>query len=75
MSRRSYKTVNLPSHVVDWTDSTLNGSPLGIKSRDEFVRIAVAVLGTALQPPHGGEAPLETVQHLLRQVQKEGVPA
>jgi len=57
MSRRSYKTVNLPTHVVDWTDSTLNGSPLGIKSRDEFVRISVAVLGAALQPPSGGEMP------------------
>ncbi len=82
MSRRSYKTVNLPREVTDWIDTLLASAdragkpgPLGITSRDEFVRIAVAILGTALQTPNRTETPLETIQQLVRQFQKEGVPA
>jgi len=73
MSRRSYKTINLPRQVVNWIDATLNGkpAPLGITSRDEFVRVAVAILGTALQPAPGGEAPLQVIQGLLRELEKQ----
>lgn len=77
MSRRAYKTVNLPREVVDWIDSIVSPAvrsgkpgPLGIHSRDEFVRIAVAILGTALQPPNQKGTPLDTIQTLLRQLTK-----
>lgn len=71
MSRRSYKTVNLPREVADWIDAILlrpGGAPLGITSRDEFVRIAVVVLGAALQP---SPSPLELVQGLARGLEKQ----
>ena len=77
MSRRAYKTVNLPREVVDWIDSIVNPAvragkpgPLGIHSRDEFVRIAVAILGTAIQNPNQNGTPMDTIQSLLRQLPK-----
>ncbi|MHB1262109.1 MAG: hypothetical protein ACYC2H_10400 [Thermoplasmatota archaeon] len=80
MSRHSYKTVNLPRDVVDWIDTILSSKtgqpgPLGIKSRDEFVRVAVAILGTALRSPNRSETPLDTIQQLVRHFQKEAVTA
>lgn len=68
MSRRSYKTINLPRAVVAWIDSVVGSresKPLGIESRDEFVRIAVVVLGLALQTP-SGPAPIEQVRQMVQ---------
>jgi len=68
---RAYKTVNLPRELVDWIDHLLRShrrrggcGPLGIASRDEFVRVAVAVLGMALRNPALDQVPLERVWRL-----------
>lgn len=69
MSRRSYKTVNLPCEAVDWIDALLaKNKALGLASRDEFVRLAVAMLGLALSPGQGGP-PLKLFMEMVEAVQ------
>lgn len=72
MSRRSYKTINLPREVVNWIDDLLDPDrrggrpgPLGIESRDEFVRIAVAILGAAISQDDRNGPPLVIINRLL----------
>ncbi|MHB1260289.1 MAG: hypothetical protein ACYC2H_01095 [Thermoplasmatota archaeon] len=76
--RRSYKTINLPVEVVEWIDSLVSPharkggpGPLGIQSRDEFVRIAVAILGAAIDPDNRDDIPLDYIQALVRQLEEE----
>ena len=78
MSRRSFKTVNLPREVAEWIDAILVPGrtdpvhrPLGIHSRDEFVRIAVALLGAALQNPATGQIPLASIEKLIAGIEAE----
>ncbi|MCA1812294.1 MAG: hypothetical protein LC623_09845 [Halobacteriales archaeon] len=78
MSRRSFKTINLPREVVDWIDSLLKGDgarrPLGIASRDEFVRIAVALLGMALED-QDRIPPLQSLQELVQALNQHRQPS
>jgi hypothetical protein len=78
MSRRSFKTINLPREVTDWIDALLKGDaarrPLGIASRDEFVRIAVALLGMALDDDDR-IPPLESLQELVLALKQNREPA
>ena len=76
--RRSYRTINLPVEVVEWIDSLVSPhsrksrfGPLGIQSRDEFVRIAVAIFGAAIDPENRDDIPLDYVQALVRQLEEE----
>lgn len=77
MSRRAYKTVNLPRELVDWIDQILRSHRdsgecglLGIASRDEFVRVAVVVLGMACKGQTNTVAPLEKIQALVQALEK-----
>jgi hypothetical protein len=76
VSRRSFKTVNLPRELAEWIDAILIPGrtdparrPLGIHSRDEFVRIAVALLGAALQNPATGQIPLASIEKLIHEIE------
>jgi hypothetical protein len=73
MSRRSYKTVNLPREVANWIDLLLQDAAvrrqLGVGSRDEFVRIAVALLGLSLH--HASiTSPLETFHSMVQALEE-----
>ena len=78
--RKSYKTVNVSREVVEWIDALLKKegakaareelAPLGITSRDEFVRIAIAFLGAALYRNDQQEIPLDVVRRLVEQLEE-----
>lgn len=77
MSRRSYKTINLAREVVEWIDDLLDSErlkgrppPLGIGSRDEFVRIAVALLGAALESDRNA-VPLDVIRKYVRELERK----
>jgi hypothetical protein len=69
MSRRRYKTINLPREVANWIDFLLQDEgarrQLGVGSRDEFVRIAVALLGLSLSHTDV-TSPLEVFQCMVQ---------
>ena len=85
MARRGVMGANLPLAVARWIDDATSGDPerqrragldppLSIASRDEFVRVAVAVFVMSLR--HAGQArpPLEVVQELARAIQQGPPP-
>ncbi|HUR24954.1 MAG TPA: hypothetical protein VM327_02940 [Candidatus Thermoplasmatota archaeon] len=81
MSRRGYKTINLPRELVEWIDEFLNPArrqgrpaPLGIGSRDEFVRIAVAILGAALEPNARNQVPIHLIQRIVAELERRSNP-
>lgn len=73
MSRHRYKTVNLPRDVANWVDFLLQDDAvrrqLGVSSRDEFVRIAVALLGLSLSHV-GGASPLEVFRSMVQALEE-----
>lgn len=63
MSRRTHKTVNLPTELVDRIDKTVaEGQTTTAVSRDDFVRQAVNLLFLALEKPITAVRPLQRIQ-------------
>jgi hypothetical protein len=77
MSRRTYKTVNLPLELACWMDQVLaDESPngiaraLGVHSRDEFVRVAVAVLALGCGRSHFDLPPLAAISEVVARLRQ-----
>ncbi|MEK6974945.1 MAG: ribbon-helix-helix domain-containing protein [Candidatus Thermoplasmatota archaeon] len=63
MTRRGYKTVNLPAALVERIDRIVqDGSIASATSRDDFVRQAVNLLMLAIDAGPHAPRPLELVQ-------------
>lgn len=75
--RRRFRSVNLPEDTIEYIDRIIErnspeGSPdlkiaAGVQSRDEFVRLAVAVLIMALTR-ESSAPPLEVIRDLARRL-------
>ena len=74
MTRRGYRTINLPEETVRWLDALFRGEnaprPLGIASRDEAVRIALAIFGALLLPREGATLPPDVAAAILRELER-----
>lgn len=82
MSRKDFKTGNIPIELSDWIDAAIRAHRgkrsdtldlplmLGIQSRDEYIRLAVAILILATQPERDGKTPLGVVQDLVRRLER-----
>lgn len=80
--RRDFKNVNLPVEVADYIDALVKATrgqrttdlalplSLGVQSRDEYLRIAVAILILATQPEVNGKQPLKIVQDLVDKLER-----
>lgn len=74
MSRRGFRTTNLPIELCEWIDRYVQNPPalrpIGVASRDEFIRFAVALVILATQAPGEGVPPLKTVAELVRRLEE-----
>lgn len=78
MSRRKWKTVNVPTEFIEWLDEQLapgkadpKKAPYGITSRDQWFQFAGALLAATLVNPKTGKVPLEQIQELLDEARKK----
>jgi hypothetical protein len=86
--RRSYRSTNLPKELAEWLDQQVHGGAdgkkggpgggpwgriLGVQSRDEAVRLAIAVLALALHRDETGVPSLQRVQDIVTALE-ESVP-
>lgn len=72
-SRKGFRTVNLPDSLCAWIDSSIRKPdgerPLGAKSRDELVRLAVGLVIMATQRAPG-PPPLRILMDLVRRLEE-----
>ena len=75
MSRRGFRTVNLPIELCEWIDKYCDNPPdqrpIGVASRDEFVRFAVALVIMATKTSDTAVPPLKILAELIRRLEKQ----
>jgi hypothetical protein len=74
LSRRGFRTVNLPIELCEWIDKYCDNPPgerpLGMASRDEFVRFAVALVIMATKKSDAAVPPLKILAELIRRLEE-----